>query len=190
MSRLSGITPLPSPPVITLGSRLSVGCSFLARTGGTTAAATGASPWSDAANCLLAFPFILEAAQTAFYKGFWVNGSSTGGNSEVAIYDGAYNKIISTGSVGNATNSVPQSAAFSSTVTLPPGAYYACMAHDATTTNHFARWTSLKVYYQMVGCWKQASITLGSLPSTATPADMTNAAFPLFGLITRSVFDV
>lgn len=190
MSRRFGLRGMPSPPVITLASRSSIG-SGLIKTA-TAAPATGISPWSDAANCLLAFPFVLEQ-MTTFYKGFWVNGSAAGNNSEVGIWDDAYNKITTTGSVAGSGNSVPQAATLGATVTLPPGLYYAGMAHNATTTNQLFRWsvgTQGQAYWQAMGCWRQSGITLGSLGSTATPGDMTNIAFPLFGLITRSVFDV
>jgi hypothetical protein len=157
-----------------------------------TVPASGASPWSDAANCLLAFPFVLES-QTTFYKGFWVNGSAAGGNTEVGIWDDAFNKLVTTGSVAGASNSVPQAAAFASsaTPTLSPGRYYAGIAHSATTTNQLFRWSAGTAgnYWQALGCWRQSGITLGSLAATATPGDMTNAGFPLFGLITRSGFD-
>ncbi len=191
MSRPIGLRPMPSPPVITAVSRGALGGSMIVRMGGTTPA-TGTSPWSDAANSLLAFPFVIEV-DTTFYKGFWVNGSAAGGNSEVGIWDAAYNKIVTTGSVAGSGNSVPQAAAFASSATpkLQPGLYYAGMAHSATTTNQLARMScGSSGLLQAAGCWKQAGITLGSLAATATPGDMTNAVFPFFGLITRTVFDV
>jgi hypothetical protein len=189
MSTLIGqLGNLASPPTITPACRLSLG-GAIARTGA-GAAASGASPWSDAANCLLACPFVLET-KTTFYKGFWVNGTAAGGNTEVGIWDSAYNKITTTGSVAGSGNSVPQVAALAATTTVPPGNYYMGIAHSATTTGQLYRWAAaLSAYWQALGCWKQASITLGSLAATATPGDMTNVAFPIFGLITRSVFDV
>ena len=63
----------------------------------------------------------------------------------------------------------------------------------ATTTAQIYRWsiaTNGTQTWQSMGCWRQSGITLGSLGSTATPGDMSNIAFPLFGLITRSVFDI
>ena len=191
MSRPIGVQNLPSPPTITPASRLAIGHAMVRISN--SSAASGASPWSDAANSLLAFPFVLEAPRTTFYKGFWLNGSSAGGNSEVGIWDADYNKITTTGSVLGSGNSVPQAAALAATVTLPPGLYYAGMAHSATTTNQVFRWSFATLGTAMwMGCgmWKQAGITLGSLAATATPGDLTNVAFPVFGLITRSVFDV
>jgi hypothetical protein len=151
---------------------------------------TGASPWSDAANTLLAFPFVIEA-QTTFYKGFAVTGTSPGSNFEVGILDENYNKIVSSGTIsGGAVASVPVMADFTDT-TLPAGLYYAGMSCDATTTGRWFRCSLTNAAdFQSFGCWKQAAAGPGSFPTTATPADLTNVAFPLFGLITRSVFDV
>ncbi len=186
-----GIRNMPSPPTITLSSRCATG-GRLSRTGA-AAAATGVSPWSDAGLCLLAFPFVIETP-TQFYKGFWVNGSAGTGSSEVGIWDEAYAKIVTTGSVAHSGASVPQAAAFAAAAQpiLAPGQYYAGIAHTATTTNELTRWsiaTTGAAIWQSQGCWRQAAITLGSLAATATPGDMTNVAFPLFGLITRSAFD-
>ncbi len=187
---MSAIRPLASAPVITLASRHAMGGNVRYAAAG--APASGVSPWSDAANCLLAFPFTIEAP-TTFYKGFWVNGSSAGGNSEVGIWDVNYNKITTTGSQAESGNSVPQAFALAATIILPPGRYYAGMAHSATTTNQVFRWSVATTgisLWQAMGCWRQSGITLGSLAATATPGDMSNIAFPLFGLITRTFFDV
>lgn len=190
MSRPIGFRGLPSPPVITIASRLSVGLG-LARFG-VTLPASGASPWSGAANVLLAFPFVLEVP-TTIYKGFALAGASPGSNFEVGITDDAYNKIVSSGSIsGGAVASVPVMADLTDT-TLPPGLYYAGMSCDATTTGRWFQWTVATIgnaLYQSLGCWQQAAAGPGSFPTTATPADITNVAWPVFGLITRSVFDV
>lgn len=189
MTRRFGVGPLDSPPLITLGSRLAAGAGL--RMLGAGAASSGASPWSDAANSVLAFPFVLEK-QTTIYKGFGVTGTSPSGNFEVGIFDDAFAKIVSSGSVAaGAVASIPVMADLTDT-TLSSGLYYAGMSFDATTTNRWFRWsvaTTGTAFWQLLGCFKHASAAPGSFPSTATPADMTNVAFPLFGLITRSVFD-
>lgn len=192
MSRPIGLRPMPASPAISILSRESIGGGTIARMAGTTPA-TGTSPWSDAANSLIAFPFVIDV-DTTFYKGFWVNGSAAGSNGEVGIWDASYNKIVTTGSVAGSGNSVPQSSAFASSATpkLPPGLYYAGMAWNATTTNRLCRFGGIPItgFWQVLGCWKQAGITLGSLAATATPGDITNAVFPYFGVITRTVFDL
>lgn len=187
MSRRYGLSGLPSPPLITLVSRCA-SPSIVIKAG---VPATGGSPWSDAADTVLAFPFVLEVP-TKCYKGFWWNGSAAGGNSDVAIYDEDFNLITSTGSVLGSGNSVPQAAALSTTVTLPPGRFYAGMSHDDATTNQLLRWslaTFGAAFWQALGCWKFVDGPPIS-SAVATPADLTNVAFPVFGLITRSVFDL
>lgn len=191
MSRPIGLRALPSPPVITIASRLSLGHALL-RTA-TATAASGASPWSDAAGTVLAFPFILER-DTTFYKVFWVNGAGTiGGTRDVAIYDENYNLIVGTGAATSASGtSVPQVVALSATTMLPPGLYYAGMGCSVTTTGNQFRWSIATAGIELwmaAGCWKYADANPIS-DATATPADITNIAFPVFGLITRSVFDV
>ncbi len=191
MSRLIGRRNLQSPPTITPASRCAMG-GAISRFG-VAAAASGVSPWSDAANTVLAFPFVLES-DTTFYKGFWLNGSGTiGGTRDIAIYDENYSLIVGTGAATGATGTnVPQSVAFTATTTLAPGRYYAGMGCSVTTTNNQFRWSVATVgtgLWMSAGCWKYADANPIS-DATATPADLTNVAFPVFGLITRSAFDV
>lgn len=191
MSRPAGLTARPSPMVITAGSFNAIGPS-MSRVLSGGVPASGVSPWSDAANSMLAFPFWL-AAPTTIYKVFWVNGSAAGGNSSIGIYDAeSLAKLVECASTAGSGNSVPQAVDVTDT-TIGPGMYYAAMAHDATTTNQLFRWStgaSAGAHFQALGWFKHASVTLGNLPATATPADLTNIAVPLFGVITRSVFDV
>lgn len=190
MSRPRSLRNLASPPVITAASRLALGGSLHGVVANRTGAASGASPWSDAADTVLAFPFVLES-DTSFYKVFWVNGSGTlGGTRDVAIYDDAFSFIVGTGAATAASGvSVPQVVALTATTKLPPGLYYAGMGCSVTTTGNQLRWVAgLASLWQAAGCWKFADANPINL--NATPADMTNVAFPLFGLITRSGFDV
>lgn len=185
----TGTIPLPSRPIITMerGDH-SIGADGLSGLG-SASAASGASPF-NAANEMVAFPFVLWKP-TEIFKGFVYNGSSAGGNFSLAIYDADFNVCAQTASTGGTGASAPQ------TVSLPAklaaGSYYVAMAADNNTTNRYFRWTIATVgagLWKMCGCWRQASITVGSLPSTATPVAYTNVAFPLFGLITRSNFDL
>lgn len=189
MSRRIGMRPISSPPTITMSSRLAAGGGMVRA--GAGGAASGASPWSGAADVVLAFPFVLES-QTAFTKVFWVNGSAAGGTADVAIYDDAYRLIVGTGAATTCVgNNVPQAVALTATTTLPPGLYYAGMTKNDTTTGRVFRWslaTTGAAFWQALGCWK--STDAGPINLDATPADMTDVAFPVFGLITRSVFDV
>lgn len=191
MSRTIGLRQLVSPPIISPASRLSFG-GALSRLG-VGAAASGASPYSDAANAMLAFPFCLEVA-TTIQKGFLLNGTAGGGASEIGIYDDAFNRLCTTNTFTPAVNSVPTSQAMATVVTLPPGLYYGALAHGATTTGQLFRWSVATIgigLWQSLGCFRQAAVTPGSpgLPATATPADITTISFPVFGFITRTVFD-
>lgn len=190
MIRSDGLAPLPSPPIICASSRCSLGPSMKFWNYGAPASSVG----TVTANQMHAIPFVIEAP-TTFYKGFWVNGSSVGNNSEVGIYDASYNKIVTTGSVANSGASTAQAAALSATTRLSPGLYYMVHASDATASNRYFKWSigsGGAAAGNALGMWSQGSITLGSLPATATPADYIpgNSAIFTFGLITRSVFDL
>lgn len=181
--------PLPwqSPAVITPASRCAMGNAI--RETGAGAAASGVSPWSSTANLLLAFPFVLDIA-TPIYKMFNIGGSAASGNFEVGILDDAFNKIVSSGSVANTNASAPN-IVDTTDVVLPPGLYYGAASCDVTTTNRWFRWSaSTSAFWQAAGCWQQASAGPGSFPNPATPADFSTVGFPLFGFITRTVFDV
>lgn len=187
MSRAVGLRGMPSPPIIVMGGRLSIGQQLRNHN---APPGSGISPWSDAADTVIAYPFVLEVP-TTIYKVFWVNGSAAGGNSDVAIYDENYKFIVGTGAAtAGSGNNLPQAVALSATTTLPPGLYYCGMGHNATTTNQVTRYsvaTTGIALLMALGCWKFADAVPINLD--ATPADLTNVAMPVFGLITRSVFD-
>lgn len=191
MSRFYGLAPPPPPMVISPASRCAIGSAL--RQGGFSYG-TGVSPWSDAADFIICYPFTLDAPTTA-YKVFWCNGSAAGGNSDVAVYDENFNFIVGTGaSTAGSGSNVPQIVALSATVILPPGRYYAGMSHSATTTNQIYRATLTTfgtAFLMAAGCFKSnATDTPAIANATITPADLTNVALPMFGLICRSVFDV
>lgn len=178
---------MPTPAVITIASRVSVGAGL--RASGLATPASGASPY--AALDLLAFPILLTAP-TYIYKAFWVNGATVGGNTSVGIYDADYRLITQTASTLNSgTASLPQAVTL--VTKLPVGLYYVAMAHDSATTAHYFRWSLATLgigFLKMLGCWRQASVTLATLPNPAVPVVVNNIAFPVYGLITRSGFDV
>jgi hypothetical protein len=147
---------------------------------------TPSSSTPSAANVLYAYPFVIELA-TMLYKAFWLNGSAAGGNHEVAVYNERFEKIATTGSQAGATNSAPEIIDWTD-VLLAPGLYYAAYAHDSTTANRVVNVMTRAV---ALGCWQQSSITLGSLPATATPEKYgANNVAGAWGFITRSNFDI
>lgn len=182
-----GIAYMPTAPVITIGSRHSLGQST--RMSASGAAASGATTF--AANDLLAFPFTLTAPITNIYKAFWLNGSVPAGNFSVGVYDADYVLLGQTASTAAGTASLPSAVTLA--LKLRPGLYYCGLAHSTTGTNEVFRFTVTTLgagFWKMFGCWKQASVTLATLPNPATPAAYSNVGFPIFGLITRTVFDV
>jgi hypothetical protein len=187
-----GVAFLPTAPTITLASRhAGGGGGNMIRLVSPGAPASGVSPWSAAANDLLAFSFTLTAPITNVNKVFWINGSAAGGNTSIGIYDADYVLLAQTASTAGSGNSLPQ--VVSLPLRLGPGLYYCAIAHNATTTNQFQRWslaTTGTAFWKMMGCWRQASVTVGALPATATPTAITNIAFPVFGTINRTGYDV
>lgn len=184
-----GASFMPTAPVIIFCGRHGPTPGLTRLSGLSTPANVTSNPF--AANEVHAFPFLLTAPMTTIYKGFWVNGTSAGSNSSMAIYDADFRKIVETASTGGTGASQPQIVTMSAK--LPPGLYYAALAHSSATNSRFFAWTLGTLgddFYKMAGCWKQASITVGSLPATATPAAITSVSFPAFGLITRTSFDV
>lgn len=188
-SSRGGVAAMPSWPVITLERVLhSVGGAAIVSTG-TVAAASGASPF-NVANEMVAFPFVLHAT-TPIYKGWAHVGNSPGDNFSIGIYNADYDLCAQSASTAEVTSNVPQAVTLSAK--LSPGLYYAALASDNNTTGRYFRWTIATtgaLYWKMMGCWRQASIALGALPATATPVAYTNVAFPYFGLLTRSNFDL
>jgi hypothetical protein len=125
---------------------------------------------------------------TQVSKGFVYKGSSDAGNSDIVIYDDAYNYIASTGTIAHSGGaSAPQFATLS--VALPPGRYYCGASNNATTTGRFFRWSASAASLMMLGMFKSnATDTPPIAASAITPADYTNTAVPLVGLICRTVF--
>lgn len=179
------IRDLPPPPVITIASRPAVGPGLGRINSGL--AASGANPF--AIGDMLAFSFVITApTPIAVVKAFWCNGTAAGGNYATAIYDADFVKIVQSASTGGSGNSVPQSVAMAAKI--PAGLYYAALASDSATTQRLFRWSASAPQWKAFGCWRQASVTLATLPNPATPVACTNVGFPVFGLITRTVFDV
>lgn len=190
-SSRGGVAPWPTHPIITIERAhhsIGAGVGFT----GSSAAASGTSPFSSA-NDMNAFPFVLHAT-TPIFKAWTYVGPFPASfkNFSIGIYDADYNLCAQTASTSDGTTGdVPVAATL--TTKLSAGLYYAAMAADNTTSGEYYRWsipTTGALFWKMMGCWKQASVTLGALPNPATPVAYTNIAFPYFGLLTRSNFDL
>jgi hypothetical protein len=186
-TRIGVTSPLPYP-VIHLGSPHSAGYSLYQ--GGTPGSASGTSVFA-AANEMLAFPFTLTTLpHTHINKVWWHNGTSVSANLSVGIYDADFNLMIETASTAQSGTSTPQMV--SMPCKLSPGLYYCALACSSNTTNRLYRWSVAggASIFKSLGCWKQASITVGALPNPATPVVCTTVGFPTFGLLTRTAFDL
>jgi hypothetical protein len=155
------------------------------RTANVAQPASGTNPFG--ANEVHAYPFRLDAPWTHVYYLFWNNGSAAGGNSSIAVYDADYRVIHQSASTAGASNNGMQVVTVD--LNLRAGLYYLALAHDGTTTNRFFRWTLATngvAAFRLAGCWKQTGITVGALPSTATPVAFTGVSLAVFGMVTRA----
>jgi len=125
--------------------------------------AVGISETWFAANCPVAFPFILNESITVYQLG-WYNGGSVGDNIDIGIYDTSWNRLVSAGSTAaSGAGSSLQFVNVADTL-LVPGTYYLAKALDTITANR--------------------SLSYANGFSTATLAlagvmDSSTAAFPL-----------
>lgn len=119
---------------------------------------------------------------------WWANGATVSGNVEAGIYlDGGYKpgaKLITTGSVAQATINVVQFADITDT-TLTPGLYWLFLSCSTTSATFFRSTTSLSL--DELRRFEQASIGPGSAPATATPVESTNSQIYLFGFSTTTI---
>jgi len=175
---------MPTPMVFScFGSLFGAWTSAYAE--GATAAA---SQTGIAANQAIYVPVVLTTGAT-WTRGWWWNGSVPGnaGNIAVGIYDEAGNRLATTGAVAASGASVVQSAAFSASVFLYPGAYYVGYSPSASGVN--ATWgfssSSSVQRGRYAGAYTQA---VGShpLPATATFATWSSQVVPMFGIARTS----
>lgn len=152
---------------LTLASRCFTTAQNLAGMG--TAAGVNGS-WY-AANCPLAFPFILDEAVTVYQLG-WVNGGTiTPINIDIGVYDDSWVRKVSAGSTANSGPSTWQFVNVADTL-LPRGKYYLVMCASATTANN------INVFNNIGG--QNALALLGAQDSATTafplPDPLTNMA--------------
>ena len=133
-----------------------------------------------AANRAIFVPFAIPMPMNV--TKLWVcNGTSAAGNIDIGIYDHTGCRLTSTGSTAQAGTSALQVISITA-VLLSPGQFYLALAGDSTspTTNRSA--PTAEALREM-GVFMQE--TAFALPATATPAAMTSAYLPFFGLGTK-----
>lgn len=110
-----------------------------------------------AANCPVAYPFVVNESVTVAQIG-WFNGSAAGGNADIGIYDSSWARIVSSGSTACVTNTVPQFVDITDT-TLPRGNYYLVLAMDNVTANRYLGYSSISSAPILNLCGVQDSAT-------------------------------
>lgn len=96
----------------------------------------GSGAWLSI-NDPIAAPFYLRTRRTCYQLGVY-NGSSVGENFDVGIYDGSWNRIISTGST--ACSGTVQFVDVADTVLQARTLYYLVQSRDNITANRMRRW--------------------------------------------------
>jgi hypothetical protein len=111
-------------------------------------------------------------------RAFWMNGSSTGGNSDIGIFTEGGTKLWSSGSVANSGNSVKQFVNVN--MLLNAGSYYLAFVHSINSSNHVWLASPTAGNSRMSGIYIQSSAL--PLPSPLTPAVSSTPSIPLAGL--------
>lgn len=143
--------------------------------------AGSASAAYPAANLSILVPF--STWQTLPVNGVaWNNGSVTGGNVDVGIYDSLGVTLLThLGSTARGAVNVLVSASLS-TYILPPGNYY--MAFSLDGTSNMMAWASTAGLWAAMGVLEAA--TNFPLATGITPVLATHAYMPTFGLLLDS----
>jgi hypothetical protein len=125
-----------------------------------------------AANRIFYHPFVLKGP---FYTGkmVWLNGSAVGGDVEMGVYSHSGLLLCRTGTVAQASANVPQSAAPTVPMWLPPGRYYWGLTMSTTTNSRIESFGAITLIIPFT----RAS---GSLQESSDPGS--------FGLVSQATF--
>jgi hypothetical protein len=163
-------------PSINMASFESIGSAGMAMSlFGTTSTA-----W-PLTNLALLVPF--STWQTLSIKGVcWMNGTTTGGNIDIGIYDSlAVTRLTSLGTTARGNVSASNTATLS-TYVLAPGDYYMALSHDGTS--NIAGGAPVAGLCAAAGILEATSAF--PLPATITPAITTRAFIPVLGFLLDS----
>jgi hypothetical protein len=143
----------------------------------------------------------VEAVTTAYYmpirvptgcvvrRLWWANGATAAGNVSLGIYASTANgspgaKVIECGATAQGTILQVQFVDVTDTV-IPPGLYWiAICASDAAATFMVSRPGLVRIDAALT--YKEAGVTVGTLPATATPAMASTDSFYLCGFATTA----
>ena len=179
LTRLAGSE--PAPPMVSLWTD-----GWMAMSEGLVATGPTSGTW-EAANRGVWFPVSVPSV-CVVRRMWWANGATVTGNVEAGVYlDGGHKpgaKLITTGSVGQATTNAIQFGDITDT-TLTPQLYWLFISCSSTSATFFrsAGVSTLDAYVGM----DQDSIGPGSSPSTATPVERQSANVYLFGFSTTTI---
>lgn len=110
---------------------------------------------------------------------FVLNGSNITGSVDVGIYDGAMNRLLSTGSTVRATTNGVQYIDVSNR-TFPPGNYYLGLVGSSTTGTYGAGSFSAAHIGRVAGMLQEA-LGATTLPTTITPAAFAQVRLFVYG---------
>lgn len=147
-----------------------------------------ASTTYPAANRALYTPVYFSRPATIL-KLFVVNGATSNGNVDVAVYSeasggGPGTRLVSAGSTAQGTVSVVQEFDIAD-LTVGRGVYYLGIASDSATATFFSAATNINGKSSFAGVLQQA--TAFPLPATATPAVVSNGTIPIIGVAFRTL---
>lgn len=128
------------------------------------------------ANTAVAFPFYVYENVTVYKMG-WINGSSAAGNSDVAIYDSSWSRLVSTGVTARSGNSIPQWVDVADTQLTANTLYYVATNHSQTNANNVTGILAAAntVNALVLAGVQQMAVGATALPATFVPATATLA---------------
>lgn len=177
MSYSSPVAGLLNLPIVTSTGQWSIG-QVMRGSAGTTASVA----WTTA-NQARYVPFWIPSPFTVV-KLLAYNGGTTGGNTDIGVYDSNGVEKISIAAAAQTGTNVWQEFDVADTILLP-GLYYVGLLNTTTTGTYFA-WANLP-YGKAAGVFSQA-VGAGTLPSpTATFAALDAAVVPVVGMSSRTL---
>lgn len=148
--------------------------------GAQSSIAASSVAWNSA-NYAVYVPLLLATSVTV-YKITMGDGTLTGGNFDVGIYNSIGTKLVSSGATARAGASQEQVIDITDTV-IGPGLYYVAMSADGTNNYIMINSTNTQLT-RMCGVLGQASAY--TLPATATFAAASQSRIPALALHVRS----
>lgn len=148
-------------------------CGMVLTTSGSNNSNTGAY---TTGNTAVAFAFYVYENVTVYKMG-WINGSSASGNSDVAIYDSSWSRLVSAGSTARSGNSIPQWVNVTDTALTANTLYYIATNHSQTNANNVTGVlaSANTVNALVLAGVKEMAVGATALPATFTPATPTVA---------------